>query len=51
MPRVKIAYRADNGTTLNFGKKDAFGNAIGKNELTSVARKAIIDVAEALALS
>lgn len=42
--RVKFAYRADNETTLYFGIKDAFGNVIGKNELTSVARKAIINI-------
>ncbi len=41
--RVKFAYRADAGTTLYFGIKDAFGNVIGKKELTFVARKAIIN--------
>ena len=41
--RIKFAYRADAGTTLYFGIKDAFGNVIGKKELTSVARKAIIN--------
>ena len=43
MLRVKFAYRADAGTTLYFGIKDAFGNVIGKKELTFVARKAIIN--------
>lgn len=43
MLRIKFAYRADAGTTLYFGIKDAFGNAIGKKELTFVARKAIIN--------
>lgn len=41
--RIKFAYRADAGTTLYFGIKDAFGNVIGKKELTFVARKAIIN--------
>ena len=41
--RVKFAYRADAGTTLYFGIKDAFGNVIEKKELTFVARKAIIN--------
>ena len=42
--RIRFAYKAENGSALYFGIKDAFGNVIEKTELTSSVNKAIINV-------
>ncbi len=41
--RIRFAYKAESGSVLYFGIKDAFGNVIEETELTIISRRAIIN--------